>query len=111
MVYSRGGESAKHNRPHWLHDTFIGPHSFSIRKFCLKNTQHHVANLLSIHAELFFTAKIRDFCVFFMPRKQHVVECETVVVECEIVVVECETVFKKSLRFLLYQFVVHLTKF
>ena len=40
--------------------------------FCLKNTQYYVTNLLSVHAELFFTAKIRDFSAFFMPRKQHV---------------------------------------
>ena len=58
---------------------------------------HYVANLLSIHAELFFTAKIRDFYAFFMPRKQYVVEYEAV--------------FKKCLRFLFYQFVVHSTKF
>ena len=45
--------------------------------FVLK-IRYYVANLLSIHAELFFTAKIRDFSAFFMPRKQHVVECETV---------------------------------
>ena len=54
--------------------------------------QLHYAFMLSC-----FLPQIRDFCAFFMPRKQHVVECKTI--------------FKKSQRFLFYQFVVHLTKF
>ena len=38
---------------------------FQFESFVSKNTQYYVANLLNIHAELFFTAKIRYFCAFY----------------------------------------------
>ena len=42
-----------------------GPHLLSFCKFCLKNAQQYVANLLNICAELFFPEKSESFARFF----------------------------------------------
>ena len=43
---------------------FSEPHLLQICNFCRKNKQFQVANLRSIHAELFFTVKLETFARF-----------------------------------------------
>ena len=59
-----------------MHNIFSGPQLLLICKFCLKNAQYYVANLLKIQAELFFTDKSETFARFLCHIMYHVVECE-----------------------------------